>query len=98
LKDLGPHPGLVKEFDGGQEIIHEGAEGPVDSGEALKFGGGVETAAADIAADTLQVFLFNETVVVFLAGPGPGKGDLVSIAPGTEGMVDKLGAVIAIDA
>jgi hypothetical protein len=59
LADFGPPVGLVKEFDGRQEIIQERAQGAVNSDEGLVFGGGVETGVADIVADTLQVFLFN---------------------------------------
>jgi hypothetical protein len=54
------------------------------------FGRGVEAAGADIIANTLKVFLFDETVVVFLVGPGVGKGDAAGIAPGEEGAVNKL--------
>jgi hypothetical protein len=43
-------------------------------------------------------FLFDETVIVFLVGSGPGKSDMGGIAPGEEGVVDKLRAVIAGDA
>jgi hypothetical protein len=51
LADLGSLPGLVNEFDSGQEIIQEGAPGAVDSGESLEFGGGVKTGVADILPD-----------------------------------------------
>jgi hypothetical protein len=42
--------------------------------------------------------LFDETVVIFLVGAGSGKGDAAGIAPGKEGAVDKLRAVVAVDA
>ena len=69
LADLGPDPLLIDKFDGRQEIIQEGAQGAVDAGEGLVFGRGVEAAVADIIANTFKVFLFDETVVVFLVGP-----------------------------
>jgi hypothetical protein len=62
------------------------------------FRGGVETAVAHIVPDTFEVFLPDETVVVFLVGSAAGKRDVAGIAPGQEGPVDKLGAVIAVDA
>jgi hypothetical protein len=37
----GIHSLLVNEFDGGQEIIQEGAQEAVDSGEGLEFSEGV---------------------------------------------------------
>jgi hypothetical protein len=37
-----------------------------------------------------EIFLFNETVVIFLVRSGTGEGDAVGIAPGKEGAVDKL--------
>ncbi|MDR0707580.1 MAG: hypothetical protein LBF60_06870, partial [Treponema sp.] len=70
LANLGTHPLLVNEFDGGQEIIQEGAQGTVEGGQDLEFRGGVETGVADIVPDAFQVFLFDETVIVFLVGPG----------------------------
>jgi hypothetical protein len=39
---------------------------------------------------SLEIFLFNETAVIFLAGSGTGKGDAAGIAPGKEGAADKL--------
>jgi hypothetical protein len=45
-----------------------------------------------------EIFLFDETVVVFLIGACPGEGDAAGIAPREEGTVDKLRAVIAINA
>jgi hypothetical protein len=72
------------------------------------FRRGIETAVAGIAADTddtsyrLKFFCSTrtrgpQTVIVFPAGPGAGKGDVVGVTPGEEGMVDKLRAVIAVD-
>ncbi|MDR1986989.1 MAG: hypothetical protein LBP88_08480 [Treponema sp.] len=98
LANLGSHPGLAHEFDSGQEIIQEGSPGAAAIGESLEFGGGVETAAAGILPDAREVFLFDETVVVFLVGPGAGKGDAAGITPGQEGRVDTLRAVVAVDA
>jgi hypothetical protein len=51
LANLGSHPGLAHEFDSGQEIIQAGAPGAAAIGEGLEFGGGIETAAADILPD-----------------------------------------------
>jgi hypothetical protein len=59
-------------------------------------GRGVEAAVADIVPDTREIFLFDEAVIVFLAGSGPGEGDAVGITSGQEGMVDELRAVIAV--
>jgi hypothetical protein len=38
--------------------------------------------------------LFDEAGVVFPARPDSGKGDVVGVAPGEEGMVDKLRTVV----
>ncbi|MDR0707261.1 MAG: hypothetical protein LBF60_05215 [Treponema sp.] len=64
--NLETDPLLVNEFDGGREIIQEGARGLIDPCEGLAFRGGVETGAADIVPDAFEVFLFDETGVVFL--------------------------------
>jgi hypothetical protein len=80
------------------EIIQEGAQGTVDIGEGLEFSGDIETAVADILPDALEIFLFDETVVVFLLGPGAGEGDTAGITPGQEGRVDKFRGVVAVDA
>jgi hypothetical protein len=91
LTHLGTHLLLVNKFDGGQEIIQEGIQGAVDGGQGLEFRGGVEAAVADILPDAFEIFLFDETVIVFLIGACPGEGD-------AAGMIDKLRAVIAVDA
>jgi hypothetical protein len=70
----------------------------VDGGEREVFRRGVEATVANIVPDALQVFLFNKTGVVFLAGSGTGEGDTVGIAPGKEEAVDKFAAIIAINA
>jgi hypothetical protein len=98
LADLGTHPGLVNEFDGGQEIIQEEAQGTVDGRQGLVFCGGVETGVADIVPDVFQVFLFDETGIVFLVRAGSGKSAVEGIAPEPEGGRNKLRAVIAVDA
>jgi hypothetical protein len=70
--DLGAHPGFVSEFHGGQEIVQEGAEGLIDLGEGLVFGGGVETGVAGIIAgayDTsyrLEFFCSMKRLSLFL--------------------------------
>jgi hypothetical protein len=96
--DFGAHSGFVSQFHGGQEIVQEGAQGLIDGGEGLVFGGGVEAGVADIIADAGGVFLFDEAVVVFFIGAGSGEGDAGGVAPGQEGMVDKLRTVNAVDA
>jgi hypothetical protein len=88
LADPGVQPLLVNEFARRQEIIQEGAPGTVDAGEGLMFCEGIEAAVADILPNAFKVFLFDETVIVFLVGPGSGKGDMMGIAPGQEGPVD----------
>jgi hypothetical protein len=98
LADPGAHSLLVNEFDRRQEIIQEGTPGAVDSGEGLVLGGGVEAVVADILPDAGEIFLFDEAVVVFLVGSATGKGDVMGIASGQEGTVDKFRAVVAVDA
>jgi hypothetical protein len=98
LADFCSYPGLANEFDGGQEIIQEGVQGTVDGCEGRQFCGGVEAGVADRVPDALEVFLFDETIVIFLVVSGPGKGDAVGTVPGEEGMIYKFGTVIAVDA
>jgi hypothetical protein len=38
LADFSAHPGLVNDFNGGQEMVQEGTQGTVDCGEGLVFG------------------------------------------------------------
>jgi hypothetical protein len=70
--DFGAHPGFVNQFHGGQEIVQEGAEGLIDLGEGLVFGGGVETGVAGIIAgayDTsyrLEFFCSMKRLSLFL--------------------------------
>jgi hypothetical protein len=70
----GTHPALVNEFYSRQEIIQEGTQGAVDPCEGLVFPGSVEPAIPHIVLDTGKIFLFDETVVIFLIGPGSGEG------------------------
>ena len=73
---------LNNKFYPRQEIIQEGSQGTVDRGEGLVFNGGVETRVVGIVPKALEVFWFDETVVVFLVGPGSGEGDVAGITPG----------------
>jgi hypothetical protein len=51
LTDFGAHPDFVDEFDGGQEIIQEGAQGTADGGEREVFRRGVEATVANEAVE-----------------------------------------------
>jgi hypothetical protein len=52
---------------------------------------------ADIFTDDGAVFLFDETVVVFLVVTAVGEGEELLFAPDFSGVVNKLGAVIAVE-
>jgi len=47
--------------------------------------------------DSHIVFLFDETVIIFVIGAGPCKKDIIIVAPSPQLMVDKLTSVVTVD-
>ena len=56
----------------------------------------LQAVIADIFADDGAVFLFDETVVIFMV-MASGEGDATIFIPGLGVVIDKLRAVIAVE-
>jgi hypothetical protein len=65
----GADPGFAFEPLGGHEKVKQGDQRCIDSGQAGLFLKPFEPVVADIFTDDGAVFLFDETVVVFLVVP-----------------------------
>jgi hypothetical protein len=71
----------------------------VNGGKAVPEGLPFKTVVADVLPDDGAVFLFNETVVVFLVVAGAGEGDGTGwvAEPVGDDLIDKLAAIIAVE-
>jgi hypothetical protein len=67
----------------------------VDRGEEGLFMEPLKSVIANILTDNGAGFLFDETVVGFLAVTASGKRDAVILAPDLRGIVDKFRVIIA---
>ena len=90
--------GFGDKFLSGHEVVEQEAEGAVDGGQSIPLCGGGETAVADKVSDGRVVFLLDKAVVVFAVGPGTGKLEMFRGAPFEHGGIDKLRAVVAVQA
>ena len=94
---FGADSGFAFELLGRHEEVEQGNQRLIDSGQEGLFLEPLKPVIADILADNGAVFLLDETVVVFLVVAASGKGDGVIFAPDFRGVVDKFGAVIAVE-
>jgi hypothetical protein len=71
----------------------------INGGETGLEGIPLKAVVADILPDNGAVFLFDETIVIFLMVPGAGKRDGADgvAVPASDDMVDKLAAVVAME-
>jgi hypothetical protein len=85
------------EFLGGHEEVQEGDQGFVDGGQEGLFLKALEPVIAGVFTDDGAVFLFDEAVIVFVVVPGTGEGESLIFTPDFGGVVDKFGAVVAVE-
>jgi hypothetical protein len=78
--------------------LTRGAEELIDAVEGIKFFPGVIAPAADIVSDEGVIFLFCETIIVFVEGTAMGEAEgFHGLRTGEGVVVNKPGAVIAVE-
>jgi hypothetical protein len=66
-------PGFREEAAGGNKEVEERAEGAVEDGKGVAFSGSIETIVPGIPADDVSIFLFSETIIIFVTGTAVGE-------------------------
>ncbi len=84
-------------FDGLEEVDVEASQG-VDAGELSIGVASRETIIADKMADDGAVLLLDVGAIVFLPGPATREREALAGAVAVEGLIDELGAVVAVHA
>jgi hypothetical protein len=97
LDFFGSNPDFAYELLGGHEEVKEGDQGDIDGGEEGLFLKAREAVVTGIFADDGAIFLFDETVVVFLMVAAAGKGERFIFAPDFGSVIYKFGAVVAVE-
>jgi hypothetical protein len=95
LDFFGSRPDFTFEFLGRREKIERRYQRGIHVRKERLFLKPFKAVIAGIFPDDRPVFLFNETVVVFLVIPLTGERDVFFFAPDFCGVVDKFRAVVA---
>jgi len=83
-------------LDSGHKEVQQRAQGAIDIGECVTLRLRREAIIAHKVSDAGEVFLLDETVVVFAISPRLGKLDALVLAPFEKGGIDEFGAVVAV--
>ena len=94
---FGTDSGFAFKFLGRHEKVEQGNQRPIDGIQEGLFFNPLKPVITDIFPDHGTVFLFNETVVIFLVVAASGKRDAIFFTPDFGGIVDKLRTIIAVE-